>query len=58
MFITDKNKIVKRELLELPKEQSFHESSQHESHPLNDIDMLIAGDMAQGLMLRLESKGI
>lgn len=58
VFITDNNKIVKRELLELPKEQSFHESSQHEPHPLDDIDMLIAGDMGQGLMSRLERKGI
>lgn len=59
VFITDNNKkIVNRELLELPKQQSFHESSQHESHPLNDIDILIAGDMGQGLMARLERKGI
>lgn len=60
VFITENNKIVERELLELPKEQSFHESSQHESHPLDNIDMLIAGGMGQGQgqMLRLERKGI
>lgn len=58
VFITENNKIINRELLELPKEQSFHESSQHETHPLDDIDILIAGDMGQGLMARLERKGI
>lgn len=58
VYISENNIIVKRELLELPKEQSFHESSQHESHPLDDIDILIAGDMGQGLMARLERKGI
>jgi predicted Fe-Mo cluster-binding NifX family protein len=58
VFITDNNKIAKKELLELPKEQSFHESSPHESHPLDDINILIAGDMGQGLMMRLERKGI
>ena len=58
MFITESNKIVRKELLELPREQSFHESSPHESHPLDDIDLLIAGDMGLGLMRRLERKGI
>jgi predicted Fe-Mo cluster-binding NifX family protein len=58
VFITESNRIVKKELIELPKEQSFHDSSPHESHPLDDIDLLIAGDMGQGLMRRLERKGI
>jgi predicted Fe-Mo cluster-binding NifX family protein len=58
VFNIESNKIVKKELLELPKEQSFHESSPHKSHPLDDIDILIAGDMGQGLMMRLERKGI
>ena len=58
VFMTENNKIVGRELLEIPKEQSFHESSPHESHPLDDIDILIAGDMGQGLVMRLGRKGI
>jgi len=58
MFITDNNKIVDKELLELPKEQSFHESPPHKAHPLDGIDILIAGDMGQGLVKRLERKGI
>ena len=58
IFIIENNKIVDRKLLELTKEQSFHESSPHEPHPLDDIDILIAGDMGQGLVMRLERKGI
>ena len=58
VFDVENNKIVNRELLELPKEQAFHESSPHESHPLDGIDVLIAGGLGQGLMMRLERKGI
>ena len=58
IFTTDSNKSVDKELIELPKEQSFHESPAHEAHPLDDIDILIAGDMGQGLVRRLERKGI
>lgn len=52
------NKIVDKALLELPKEQSFHDSSPHAPHPLDDVDILIAGGMGQGLVRRLERKGI
>jgi len=58
VFVTENNKIVDRQLLELPKEQAFHESSPHEHHPLDDIDVLITGGMGQGLVMRLERKGI
>jgi hypothetical protein len=39
------------------KEQLFHESSPHEPRPPDDIDILIAGDMGHGLVMRLERKG-
>lgn len=58
VFITENNKVINRQLLELPKEQAFHESSPHDSHPLDNIDVLIAGSMGQGLVMRLERKGI
>ena len=58
VFDIENNKIVDRELLELPKKQAFHESSPHESHPLDGIDVLIAGGLGQGLIMRLELKGI
>ena len=58
LFFIEKNKIIDRELLEIPKEQAFHDSSPHEAHPLDDIDVLIAGGMGKGLMARLVQKGI
>jgi predicted Fe-Mo cluster-binding NifX family protein len=58
VFNIENNKIINKELIELPKEQSFHESSPHAPHVLDDIDVLIAGDMGQGLITRLARKGI
>lgn len=52
------NEIFDKNLLELPKNQAFHESSPHEPHPLDEIDVLITGGMGQGLMIRLEKKNI
>ncbi|NOR68999.1 MAG: nitrogen fixation protein [Methylomarinum sp.] len=50
--------IVNKELLELAKEQSFHDSSPQEPSPLDDMQVLIAGGMGTGLVRRLEDKGI
>lgn len=47
-----------KSLLELPREQSFHESHHAPSHPLDDINVLICGGMGQGLRHRLLQKGI
>lgn len=47
-----------KELLELPKEQTFHESPPHMDHPLDDIAVLISGGMGQGMLRRLAAKGI
>ncbi len=58
IFTTQDEKIIDKQLLELPKEQSFHESSNREPHPLDDIDLLIVGDMGPGLSSRLARKGI
>lgn len=58
VFNIENNKIIDKELIELPKEQAFHESSPHDPHPLDDIDVLITGGMGQGLIMRLEQKSI
>ena len=58
VFSIENHKIIDKELLELPKEQAFHESSPHDPHPLDDIDVLITGGMGQGLIMRLERKNI
>ncbi|MBE9549717.1 MAG: NifB/NifX family molybdenum-iron cluster-binding protein [Proteobacteria bacterium] len=52
------NKIEDKELIELPKSQSFHDSSAREPHPLDDIDVLITGGMGRGMVKRLEQKSI
>ena len=58
IYETDQDKVVRKELLELPKEQSFHDSSPHASHPLDEVQVLIAGGMGHGLSHRLTHKGI
>lgn len=50
---------VKRKiLLELPIEQSFHQSHGEGPHPLDDINVLISGGMGSGLQNRLKRNGI
>jgi len=58
IYSIENNRIVDKQLLELPKEQAFHESSPHAPHPLDDIEVLISGGMGQGLIRRLKRKGI
>jgi predicted Fe-Mo cluster-binding NifX family protein len=45
-------------LLELSKEQSLHESHGAGPHPLDAVDVLIAGGMGGGLADRLARRGI
>lgn len=58
VYDIDQDQVVGRELLELPMEQSFHESSPHEPHPLDVVQVLITGGMGPGLQHRLAAKGI
>ena len=51
-------KIFSKDLLELPDELSFHRSSPHDPHPLDDVAVMITGGMGQGLARRLANKGI
>ncbi len=50
--------VTGKELLELPKEQSFHESSPLEPSPLDNVQVLIAGGMGSGLARRLQERNI
>ncbi|MEQ9669574.1 NifB/NifX family molybdenum-iron cluster-binding protein [Coleofasciculus sp. G2-EDA-02] len=52
------NEIIAKTLLELSPEQSFHNSKPNDSHPLDDVQVLIAGGMGKNLVRRLEQKGI
>ena len=47
-----------RNLLELPIEQSFHESNHAAPHPLDGVNVLICGGLGAGLQNRLKQKGI
>jgi predicted Fe-Mo cluster-binding NifX family protein len=47
-----------KNLLELPIEQSFHESHGDAPHPLDGVNVLITGGMGTGLQQRLKQKGI
>jgi len=58
VFEVDGGRITGRSLLELPKEASFHDSSPHAEHPLDGVNLLIAGGMGEGLQARLARKGI
>jgi predicted Fe-Mo cluster-binding NifX family protein len=54
----EQGQVLNKILLELPKEQSLHDSSRHASHPLEIADVLISAGMGQGLVRRLEAWGI
>lgn len=58
IFEVDDCEVRDKRLLELPIEQSFHESSQDAPHPLDAINVLITGGMGSGLQMRLKRKGI
>jgi predicted Fe-Mo cluster-binding NifX family protein len=58
IYMIENEEIRSKEILEVPKEQSFHHSSPHEPHPLDGIQVLIGGSMGQGLMGRLKNMGI
>lgn len=58
MYEIEEDQIRSKELLELSKEQSFHESSSHDPHPLRGIQVLIGGNMGYGLVRRLRRMGI
>ena len=58
VFDVDNGRVTGRSLLELPKEASFHDSAPHAEHPLDGVDLLIAGGMGAGLQARLARKGI
>jgi len=58
IYHVDNGNILSKDLLELPEELSFHQSSPNDPHPLDEVQVLINGGMGQGLARRLASKGI
>ena len=58
IYDVDDTTIQNKQLLQLTMNQSFHESSPKETHPLDDVQVLISGSMGNGLACRLEAKDI
>ncbi len=58
IFDVEDEKITGKQLLELPKEQSFHEAPSQDDHPLDVVDVLLVGGMGSGLASRMARKGI
>ena len=58
IYETEQGHVTGKTLLDLPIEQSFHESSPHEPHPLDEVQALITASMGPGLQHRLAAKGI
>jgi predicted Fe-Mo cluster-binding NifX family protein len=50
--------IAGKQLLELAKSRSLHESPPHAPHPLDDVQVLISGGMGKGMLRRLAAMGI
>lgn len=58
IYDIEEGQVAGKTLLELPIDQSFHESSPHDPHPLDAVQVLITGGMGPGLQHRLAAKGI
>ena len=58
IFTSSDPELRPSELLELPKEQCFHDLAPAIPAPLEDVDVLIVGGMGNGLSARLARHGI
>lgn len=58
IYEVDKGALQGKHLLELGKEQSFHESSPNAPHPLDEVAVLITAGAGPGLLRRLATRGI
>lgn len=58
IYAVESGAVKDKQLLELPREQSFHEHQGPEPHPLQEVQALITGGMGEGLARRLAGIGI
>lgn len=58
IYTVEDNHVSDKSLLELTKEQSFHETSPMASSPLDSVQLLITGGVGTGLARRLAAKNI
>lgn len=58
VYAIESGTVKDRQLLELPREQSFHEHHGPAPHPLAGVQVLITGGMGEGMARRLAGMGI
>ena len=58
IYETRAGRVTGKTLLELPIEQSLHETPAGAPHPLDGVDVLITAGIGDGLRQRLVSRGI
>jgi|SRR5690554_6006884 len=58
IFTVEDGAITDKTLLELSKEESFHDSDGSAPHPLDEVDVLLTGGMGSGLAQCLARKEI
>ena len=58
LYQVEQGKVVDKQLIELPIEQTFHGNHHALPAPLNGINVLISGGMGRGLYHRLMQSGI
>ena len=58
VYNVERGQVINRTMIELPIEQSFHETPTGQEHPLDVADILIAASMGDGLKKKLLQRGI
>ena len=58
IYDVKRGQVIGKTLLELPIEQSLHESPVGQAHPLDAVDVLITAGIGSGLQQRLQQQGI
>ena len=58
IYDVKQGQVTGKTLLELPIEQSFHEASPGQAHPLDAVHVLITAGIGSGLQQRLSQRGI
>lgn len=58
VYDVKQGQVTGKTLLELPIEQSLHESPAGQAHPLDAVDVLITAGIGSGLQQRLQQQGI
>ncbi|QEW07527.1 NifB/NifX family molybdenum-iron cluster-binding protein [Nitrincola iocasae] len=58
IYTLEESRVVDKSLLELSKDESFHDSDSNAPHPLDNMNILLTAEVGKGLSARLARKGI